>query len=203
MRAHWPQRQRDALLHARQAMKKATERVKRHFDQRRRRLVLSPGDRVLLNTKNLSFGATSSSKLTPRFIGPFAVEERVGNVCYKLALPETMKVHPVFHVELLRQYKGPDFTPPSPLECEDGSVRYVVERLISSRGHGPKRQYLVRWEGYDPAWDSWEPRDLLLEDAPELVSAFDAHHRLEPRTRVGAAEPRATGRRRRRKRSKD
>jgi len=111
--------------------------------------------------------------LGPRFVGPFTIEEKVGNVSYKLALPECMKVYPVFHVELLRGYTGPDFVPPPALECEDGTVRWNISSIIKARGQGSRRQYLVRWEGFDPAWDTWEPREHMLEDAPEAVNEFE------------------------------
>ena len=44
-------------------------------------------------------------KLLPRFIGPFEILERIGNVTYRLALPPSMLgVHEVFHVSMLRKY---------------------------------------------------------------------------------------------------
>ena len=44
-------------------------------------------------------------KLSPRFIGPFEILERVGTVAYRLALPLSMSgVHEVFHVSMLRMY---------------------------------------------------------------------------------------------------
>ena len=44
-------------------------------------------------------------KLSPRFIGPFEILSRVGEVAYKLALPPSLSaVHPVFHVSMLRKY---------------------------------------------------------------------------------------------------
>ena len=44
-------------------------------------------------------------KLSPRFIGPFEILERVGTVAYRLALPPSMSdVHEVFHVSMLRKY---------------------------------------------------------------------------------------------------
>ena len=44
-------------------------------------------------------------KLSPRFIGPFEILERVGIVAYRLALPPSMSgVHEVFHVSMLQRY---------------------------------------------------------------------------------------------------
>ncbi|XP_069149716.1 uncharacterized protein [Solanum lycopersicum] len=51
----------------------------------------------------MSFGM--KGKLSPRFIVPFEILSRVGEVAYKLALPPSLSVvHPVFHVSMLRKY---------------------------------------------------------------------------------------------------
>ena len=44
-------------------------------------------------------------KLSPSYIGPFEILDRVGTVAYHLALPPGLSmIHPVFHVSMLRKY---------------------------------------------------------------------------------------------------
>ena len=46
-------------------------------------------------------------KLSPRYIGPYEVIERIGPLAYKLALPpELSQIHNVFHVSMLRRYRS-------------------------------------------------------------------------------------------------
>ena len=55
--------------------------------------------------KVLRFGR--KGKLSPHFVGPYEVIEKVGPVAYRLALPpELEKIHDVFHVSMLRRYRS-------------------------------------------------------------------------------------------------
>ena len=61
------------------------------------------GDKVLLSTRNLNL--TGSRKFKDKFVGPFAVQQRIGEVANKLDLSSRnalRNVHLVFHVSLLR-----------------------------------------------------------------------------------------------------
>lgn len=67
------------------------------------------GEHVFLKVppwkKVLRFGC--KGKLTPRFIGPYEVVERIGSVAYQLKLPhEFDKIHDVFHVSMLRKCRS-------------------------------------------------------------------------------------------------
>lgn len=180
-RQRWSVERKDALAKAKECLKKAQEQMKQRFDKQRTPREFSEGDRVLLNARNLRFkGPNKCSKLMPRFVGPFTIAEKLSEVAYKLALPDTMRVHPVFHIELLREYKGDGFTPPPVLECEDGTVLWEIERLAKVRGQGRTRQYLVQWKGFGREWDSWEPRKALMLDCPDVVQEFDEQRAQQP-----------------------
>jgi hypothetical protein len=180
VRRHWQKPMRQVLAKAQESLKLATVRAKRRFDVHKRQKTFEPGDKVLLSTKNLKFKGVNCPKLGPRFIGPYTVEEQVGNVSYKLALPDCMKVYPIFHVELLREYKVEDFVLPPAVECEDGTLQFEVEAILKQRGTGRNRQLMVRWHGYTPEWDTWEPRSELMKDVPNLVLKFEAQQPVMP-----------------------
>ena len=85
----------------------AQSRQKSYADVRRRPLEFEVGDHVFLKVMPkrgvVRFG--KHEKLSPRFIGPFEILERVGTVAYRLALPPSMSgFHEVFHISMLRKY---------------------------------------------------------------------------------------------------
>ena len=82
-------------------------RQKSYADVRRRPLEFEVGDHVFLKVmpKRGVVRFDKHGKLSPRFIGPFEILERVGIVAYQLALPSSKSsVHEVFHVSMLRRY---------------------------------------------------------------------------------------------------
>ncbi|KAL5563785.1 hypothetical protein UlMin_033532 [Ulmus minor] len=97
----------EAIKKIRQRMETAQSRQKSYADKRRRPLEFQVGDSVFLKVAPMKgvmrFG--KKGKLSPRFIGPFEILERIGKVAYKLALPpELSSVHNVFHVSMLKKY---------------------------------------------------------------------------------------------------
>ena len=97
-------------------MEELHQKEKRVADRSRRESGISVGQLVMLSTRNLQLKG-ESGKLKPRFIGPFKVIELVGSNACRLDLPPTMRVHPVFNVQLLKIYSG-SLQRPAPIEVE-------------------------------------------------------------------------------------
>ena len=90
-------------------LRTAQSRQKSYADRKVQDVAFMVGERVLLRVSPMKgvmrFG--KKGKLSPRFIGPFEILDRVGEVAYRLALPPSLSaVHPVFHVSMLRKYHG-------------------------------------------------------------------------------------------------
>ncbi|GMP34996.1 hypothetical protein CsSME_00027615 [Camellia sinensis var. sinensis] len=97
----------DKINLIREQLRTTQSRQKSYADNRRRDLVFGVGDHVFLNVSPMKrvmrFGVRG--KLSPRFIGPFEVLDRIGEVAYRLTLPPSLVgVHNVFHVLMLRKY---------------------------------------------------------------------------------------------------
>ena len=99
----------EKLKMIRERLKVATDRQKSYANMRRKDIRYEIGEKVFLKvshwTKVMRFG--KKGKLSPRFIGPYEVMDKVGPMAYRLALPlELEKIHNVFHVPMLRRCRS-------------------------------------------------------------------------------------------------
>ncbi|KAL0154206.1 hypothetical protein M9458_050460, partial [Cirrhinus mrigala] len=160
--------------HARAAILRAN---RRYITQHRRRhppgRLFHVGDRVYLSTRNINL-KTDSRKLTPRFIGPFKITHRLNPVTFRLQLPASLRVHPIFHQSQLKPVffspLSPQVPAPPPPRIVDGGPAYTVRRILDSRPRGRGTQYLVDWEGYGPEERSWVPGRFILD--PALIQDY-------------------------------
>ena len=93
---------RERIQRARKCLQAAQDRQKHYADAHRAPLSLTVGQYVLLSSKNIKIATTGTPKLLPRYLGPFQVVRLIGTSAVKLALPAQWKLHPVFHVSLLK-----------------------------------------------------------------------------------------------------
>jgi hypothetical protein len=90
--------------------------------------------------------------------GPYEILEQVDH-SFKLRLPDSMKIHSVFHVEKLQKdpsnpLSGQANPEPPPLELEDGETEYEVQEVLAVKLIQGKLKYKLQWKGWDsdPEW---------------------------------------------------
>ncbi|KAK3511092.1 hypothetical protein QTP70_030283 [Hemibagrus guttatus] len=174
---------------AHRQLQRALRRRRTTADLRRSQTpTYQPGQKVWLSTRDIKL-RLPCGKLSPRFIGPFTIVRQVNPVTYRLQLPPEYKMHPVFHVSLLKPHHpsvllstepGVAEEPPLPLLVDDGTA-YLVKEVLDSRRRGGRLEYLVDWEGYGPEERSWVPRNDILD--PSLLEDFHSSHPDRPAPR--------------------
>jgi hypothetical protein len=138
-----------AKLRLDEAQARMAEEADRH---RRPAPAYQPGDRVLLSSDGIQWPADAHS-IRPRFIGPFTITA-VEDLNVTLALPHPLsRIHPTFHVQLLRPYRDPrTHFPDRPVVARPppvaGDDEFEVAEIVDSRQVRGRTQYLVVWEGY-------------------------------------------------------
>ena len=156
----------------------AQSRQKSYANVRRRPLEFEVGDHVFLKVmpKMGVVGFGKRRKLSPRFIEPFEILERVGTVAYRLALPPSMiGVHEVFHVSMLRKYT-PDPTHVvdwGQIEVDtDGTFKEGPVCLLDSRDQVLRRKTVtlvrVLWRHYGVEESMGEREDTMRATYPFL-----------------------------------
>jgi transposase InsO family protein len=173
------------MQRAKRCVQAAQERMKATYDKNHKPAAFKVSDMVLLSTKNLMRSATvrgvaglDNAKLFPKFIGPYKVTRVIKGQACELALPENYRIHNVFHVNLLQPYHTDGrYQPPKPppIDLWDGQPVWKVERIldhaiINLRAKVPKYKYLIRWEGYPPEDDTWEPATQFTE--PSVIQEY-------------------------------
>jgi hypothetical protein len=172
-----------------ESIKSAQNHQARYYDAKHKRIEFSVGDKVWLSSLNIQT-QRPSKKLDWKRLGPFTILERIGTQAYRLQLPPSIKIHPVFHVSLLEPHTSstiPHRTqpPPPPVVVVDSSeLEYEVEDILDSKYLRNRLFYLIKWKGYDPSDNSWEPASSV-KNSPRLVEAFHSKYpnRPKPATR--------------------
>ena len=151
-------------------------RAAMYYDQKRSMgPELKKGDKVYLLRKNVQT-KRPSHKLDHKKLGPFTIGEVVGPVNYRLQLPTTMEIHPVFHISLLEP--APPGAPPAPkteVQQLDPGKEYEVETVLDCQLIRGKIKYLIKWKDYPHSENSWEPKRNL--NCSEKLEEF---HRQNP-----------------------
>ncbi|KAL2232584.1 UNVERIFIED_CONTAM: Transposon Ty3-G Gag-Pol polyprotein [Sesamum indicum] len=142
----------------------AQQRMKLYADKRRVDRKFEVGDEVFLKLqpyRQTSVAIRKKLKLTAKYFGPFKVIEKIGQVAYKLELPPGSKIHPVFHVSLLKKKIGSKYFPSANLpELEDEVYKIypvaILARRLVPRNNVGVPQVLIQWSHSSPDQATWE-----------------------------------------------
>ena len=165
------------LKEAKQNLNDARSRQQNQADKHRRHVEFAELDKVLLSSKNISLRGVGTPKLMPKWLGPFKVLRKVGPVAYKLELPETARIHDVFHVSLLKPYRSDGSVQPPDPHYIMGGEEYEVEEILThrmrkfGRAKHETQEFLIKWLGYGPEHNTWEPESNVM-NAPEKLAEY-------------------------------
>ncbi|GJX11516.1 putative reverse transcriptase domain-containing protein [Tanacetum coccineum] len=125
----------------------ARSRQKSYADVRRKPMEFNVGDMVMLKVSPwkgvIRFG--KRGKLSPRYVGPFKIIERIGPVAYRLELPEKLHgIHNTFHVSNLKKCLA------------DENLQFKQSKILLLR---------VRWDSHGEGPEfTWEREDFHEEN---------------------------------------
>ena len=114
--------------------------------------------------------------LSPRFIGPYEVIEKVGPVAYKLALPPDLEnIHNVFHVSMLRRYRS---NPSHVVSSETIELRQdltyeeepveILAREVKELWNNKILLVKVLWRNHKTEEATWESEETMQQQYPQL-----------------------------------
>ena len=116
-------------------------------------------------------------KLSPRYCGPFKILKKIGDVAYRIELPEGIRAHPVFHVSKLKRTLHPLENVVSPKVLveliEPPTAPHEPEKVLGFRDrrtrHNVYKEALVKWTDLDEEASTWEQITMLRQKYPQFV----------------------------------
>nr|GEY14238.1 putative reverse transcriptase domain-containing protein [Tanacetum cinerariifolium] len=170
----------EKIVQIKSRIQAARDRQKSYADLKRKPMDFQVGDRVMLKVSPwkevVRFG--KREKLNPRYIGPFKVLSKVGDVAYRLELPQQLsRVHNTFHVSKLKKCLSNEslVIPLDKLRIDD-KLHFVEEpvEIIDCESKQLKKSRIpivkVRWNSKRGPEFTWEREDQFKQKYPHLFT---------------------------------
>lgn len=156
-------------------LERARLRMRNMADRHRTDRSFQVGDQVLLKLQPYTQSSVVNRpcpKLAYKFYGSFEVQARVGTVAYRLNLPPTSLVHPVFHISQLKPFV-PKYTAESTelpilvsLDVADLMPEEILESRLIKKGNKTYLQVRIKWSNLPASSSTWEDYDVLKTSFP-------------------------------------
>ncbi|XP_073133369.1 uncharacterized protein [Henckelia pumila] len=159
-------------------MRAAQDRQSKYANVRRRSLSFEQGDRVFLKISPFRGTVRSGKrgKLSPRYIGPYEILERIGDLANRLALPPALSsIYDEFHVSMLKKYQPDPSHVLQPDETELDETLSYFERPIKIMDRKDKQLrnksiplVKVQWSRHGVEETTWELEQDTRKKYPEI-----------------------------------
>jgi len=162
---------------------KAQEKQAEYANKKRRDIEFVEGDFVLLNSDFVHdpiHTDRQSRKLAVKWLGPFRIIKKVSRVAYKIFIPkdDKIRIHPVVHIANLKKYvENPEkfldregWSIPQPVKDSQNETVYLVDDILAVKTVRGKREFLIKWTGYeDPSWET----ESLMRESIDFAAHVD------------------------------
>jgi len=171
------------LKFARESLVKTREQMMEQVNKHRKEVDYKVESKMFLNERNI-VTARSFKKLDDKMLGSFTNLDLVGSL-YKLELPESMRVHDVFHPDLLRP--AADDSLPGQKNEPSGSIvvndedEWEIDDILDFRRYRRRLQYRVKWNGYDNNLNWYNADGDEFMNAQKVVDDFHIRYPNKPR----------------------
>jgi hypothetical protein len=110
--------------------------------------ILKEGNKIYLIQRNIQI-KQPSTKLDHKKLRLFKIKRVIGLVNYKLVLPKTINIHPVFHISLLELVLlGVLLVPVTEIEPVNLNAEYKIKEILDYKQVRNYIKYLVKWTDY-------------------------------------------------------
>jgi len=167
---------KQTMLHRfKENLAQSQARMKKYADLKRTERTFNVGDMVYLKFqpyRQATLGVRHNLKLTTKFYDPYLILEKIGETAYKLQLPPSANIHPIFHVSQLKKRAGKMAVPSSdlPLVTKEGYIKTEPQKVLSTRaiprGDVVISQWLVEWLNLPQDKATWEDASFIQATFP-------------------------------------
>ena len=138
------------------------------------------GQILWLDTQNVKMHY--HRKMALKWEEPFKVTQVMGPLTFKLKLPESWRIHDMFHAVLLMPYTEMETHRPNflrlPPDIDNNEEWWEIEAIINHRRQGCKHKFLIKWKGYDITEAMWEPNMCFNRGGEEILKEYCDLHNL-------------------------